>query len=74
MAVDFKQAIGAYELAVKFNPEDAESYYNLGLLYSTYRQSPKKAIKYYNKYLEFAPKGDKVEAVRERIVTLEGKR
>jgi len=74
MAVDFKEAIKAYELAVKFNSKDAESYYNLGLLYSTYHQSPKKAIKYYNKYLQLVSSGQKAEVVRGRIESLKGKR
>lgn len=71
LAVDFDAAIQTFEKAIKFQPNDAESYYNLGLLYSTYRQNPKQAIKYYKKYLELVPSGLKAGEVRERLDVLQ---
>jgi len=72
LAVDFDSAIKAFEEAIKFDAQDAYSFYNLGLLYSA-QANPKKAVKYYKKYLELVPSGPKVEEVKERIKTLEVK-
>jgi len=74
LAVDFNGAIKAFEQAVNFERKDADSYYNLGLLYSTYRQNPQKAIKYYEDYLELVPKGAKSDEVKERITILKGRK
>ena len=70
LAVDFDAAIAAFEQALKYKREDAESCYNLGLLYSTYRQNPKRAVKYYKKYLELSPSGLKAGEVKERLDVL----
>jgi tetratricopeptide (TPR) repeat protein len=55
--------------AVKYDPRDAESVYNLGLLYSLSRDKADaaKARMYYSKYLELAPHGPRKEAVQDRI-------
>ena len=72
LAVDFNSAIKAFEEAISINSKDADSYYNLGLLYSTYRQKPGKAVSYYKKYLEFVPvKSATAGEVKERIKLLE---
>jgi len=73
LSVDFGQAITSFDEALKYNPRDADSYYSLGLLHSAYTRDIKKAIKYYKKYLEFAPEGAKKEEVKQRIGTLEKK-
>lgn len=74
LAQDFDSAIKAFEEAVSLQPKDADSYYNLGLLYSTFRMNTKKAVKNYQKYLELAGQGTKADEVRERINTLIKKR
>ena len=72
LAMDFNSAIAAFEDAVGQDPKDALSFYNLGLLCSTYRQDPKKAIKYYKKYLELAPANSpKSQEVKRRIEGME---
>jgi len=73
LSVDFGQAITAFEEALKFDPRDADSCYSLGLLYSVYSRDNKKALRYYKKYLEFAPGGTKRDEVKQRINTLEKK-
>jgi len=75
LAVDFQPAINAFEEAVKFDPEDAFSYYDLGMLYSTYKNDSKKAIENYKKYLGLAAATDANQAriVQERIKALEAK-
>lgn len=73
LAVDFGSAIGAFEEALKFNPNDADSCYNLGLLHSTYSQDSNKALIYYKRYLEIYPQGTRRVEVKQRIETLEKK-
>jgi len=73
LSVDFGQAITSFDEALKYNPRDADSCYNLGLLHSTYTRDKNKAIKYYKRYLEFAPEGAKKEEVKQMIGTLEKK-
>ena len=55
--------------AVKYDPRDAESVYNLGMLYSLSQDKADtaRARKYYSKYQELAPNGPRKEAVRDRI-------
>jgi tetratricopeptide (TPR) repeat protein len=71
LAVSFTQAelyddaIEAYEKSLKFNPDNADAYYNLGLLYANIRNNPEKAIEEYRAYLKLkpdAPDRDEVDA------------
>jgi tetratricopeptide (TPR) repeat protein len=74
LTTDFASSINAFEEALRFDPKDAQSYYNLGLLYSTYGRNVKKAIRCYKKYLELiSPSDVKSEEVKERIRGLEKK-
>jgi len=73
LTMDFGSAINAFETALRFDPKDAQSCYNLGLLNSTYGKETKKAIRYYKRYLEIAPTGTKADAVKDRIKALENK-
>lgn len=73
LSVDFGQAISSFDEALKYNPRDADSCYNLGLLHSTYTRDIGKALKYYKRYLELAPEGTRKEEVKQRIGTLEKK-
>jgi tetratricopeptide (TPR) repeat protein len=66
-AVDFPRAIEAFEEALQNDPKDADACYNLGLLYSVYRQDKKTADKYYRRYVELAPAGPKTEEVKRRL-------
>ena len=51
----FDDAIQHYEKALTLNPNDASTYYNMGILYDENIDNPAKAIFCYNKYLELAP-------------------
>jgi tetratricopeptide (TPR) repeat protein len=73
MAVDFDRAIIAFEEAVKYNPHDAQSCYNLGLLYSINAKDADKAAMYYMEYLQQAPSASNAEEVRGKIKALEKK-
>lgn len=48
----FDLAIEAYLAALKFNPNNAEAHYNLGLLYKHYQDNSEKAVYHLKKYLE----------------------
>lgn len=72
LAADFNSAIRSFEQAIGLQPKDAESYYMLGLLYSTYRQDTKKAVRYYEKYLQLAgTKSPRAREVEERIEAMQ---
>jgi len=72
LAADFNSAIRSFEQAIGLQPKDAESYYMLGLLYSTYRQDTKKALRYYEKYLQLAgTKSPRAREVEERIEAMQ---
>ena len=67
----FDQAINSFEKAVKFNPKHAQSYYDLGLLYSIFPKDIAKAVISYRKFLELAPNASEAAEVRERLQKLE---
>ncbi len=73
LSVDFGQAIAAFEEALKYDPRDADSCYNLGLLHSAYTRDNNKALRYYKRYLEYAPEGSKKDEVRQMVDNLEKK-
>ena len=56
----YAEAIDAYETALKFDPNNADAHYNLGLLYSNIKDDPLKAEEHYKKYLELNPDADDV--------------
>ena len=51
----YDQAIDAYKQALTFDPNIAEVYYRLGLLYRHSRNDGKKGIEYLKKYLKLNP-------------------
>lgn len=71
LAVDFESAIKAFNEALRFDPKDDQTCYNLGLLYATNNKDIDKAIKHYKRYLELVPKGAKTDEVKQMINTLE---
>jgi tetratricopeptide (TPR) repeat protein len=71
LAYDFEAAINDFQEALKYDSKDAYSYYNLALLFSTYKETPEKALDCYRKYQEIAPQGLYRAEVRSRIAQLE---
>lgn len=71
LASNFEAAINDFQEALKYDSKDAYSYYNLALLFSTYKQAPEKALDCYRKYQEIAPQGLYRAEVRSRIAQLE---
>jgi len=56
---------------IKLKPDDAESYYNLGVIFGEYLNDRKKAISYFKKYLSLSPDDADAERVRKYILTWE---
>lgn len=61
----YEQAISAYQKSIKLNPDFAQSYLNIGVIYDQHIHQYGKAIKYYIMYLEKG--GKKVAKVKEWI-------
>ena len=72
-AVERKELSGkagdSYAAAAEIEPENEDAYLLAGQAYDQAGE-PAEAIKYYNGYLDRAPKGKQAEAVEERISTL----
>ncbi len=67
------KAADAFAASAKAQPEDADAYLLAGQAYDQAGQ-PAEAIKYYNSYLDRAPKGQDAAKVKDRIsALLEGK-
>lgn len=66
---DFSSARRYFSEALANDPRDAESCYNLGVLYAFSGGSAdlKRAVEYYRKYLELAPGGRRVEEVQAKL-------
>ncbi len=63
----FIQAEGAFISAVKLDPWDKESCYNLGVLYENYLGNPEKARKFYLQYIDIAPDAPDAKQVKSWI-------
>jgi len=69
-AGDYEAAISEYEKALKIDPDDANSHYNLGIIYDDYRKDPQKAIAHYQRFLELNPDFEDYYEVQIWIETL----
>jgi len=70
MILDFNNAAQAFEEALKYNKKDAQSCYNLALIYSVYFKNPRKAVEYYNRYLKIVPDGLGKDLIKDRVSQL----
>lgn len=64
---NYELAIDEYEKALSLNPDDADTHYNLAILYDDYRNNPKRAIEHYKKYLELKPDAADIDEVKDWI-------
>lgn len=67
----YEMAIDEYEKALSLNSEDADTHYNLAILYDELGKNPKRAIEHYQKYLELKPDAVDIDEVKEWIERLE---
>ncbi|MCX5665633.1 MAG: tetratricopeptide repeat protein [Candidatus Omnitrophica bacterium] len=68
----YGEAIEEYEKSIKFDPDNADTYYNLGVLYETVEADTEKAIANYRRYLELNPAPEDIDEIRGRIKRLGG--
>lgn len=73
-----KSAAGKYREAekhflacLKLLPDDADTHYNLGVLYEDRLRAPAKAVKHYRRFLELRPTGRDAEKVAQWLDKLE---
>ena len=69
----YDEAIEAYEKALKINPDMAEAYYNLGLIYENIEREYDKALTHYRKYLALTTDLSDKEEVSDIISKLKQK-
>jgi tetratricopeptide (TPR) repeat protein len=60
------QAEKEYQTALALNPQLAEGHYNLGLLYEFHRNTPQKALKYYQEYVRLGGQDDRIQTLLKR--------
>jgi tetratricopeptide (TPR) repeat protein len=68
-----RDAEKVYLKALKQDPKNPQVSYNLGVLYGDYLKDPRKAAKYYRRYIELAPRAPDVAAVRSWLLDLDAR-
>jgi tetratricopeptide (TPR) repeat protein len=68
---EYDKAIKEFEKVLELKPDDAESHYNLGVIFSEQLNDRKKAILHFRKYLTLAPHDPESEQVRRYVLTWE---
>lgn len=68
---NYEMAIDEYEKVLAVNSQDADTHYNLAILYDDFRKNPKRAVEHYQKFLELRPQAPEIDEVKEWISRLE---
>lgn len=68
-----KDAEKVYLMALRQEPKNPQVSYNLGVLYGDYLKNPRKAAKYYRRYIELAPQAPDVGTVRAWLLDLDAR-
>lgn len=66
----WRRATREFRLALEQNPLDADSQYNLAVIYDVVKKDREKAIEHYKRYLELNPKAPDAARVKNYIVDL----
>jgi len=66
----YEESIRSYESSLKFDRNNAEAHYNLGLLYDTIRDDKQRAIYHYKAYLKLRPKAPDRDEIETSIRNL----
>lgn len=64
---DFGKAEEAFQKSLTLDPAGADAYGNLGILYDFNLHDPKKAVTYYEKFLELRSEGENVALLRDLL-------
>lgn len=67
---EWKKAIVEYKKVLIINPDDAQTHFNLALIYDTIINDREKAVFHYKKYVEINPKAPDVSKVKKYITEL----
>ncbi len=64
----YREAVEEYRKALKQKPDDADTHYNLGIVYDNHIKDKEKAIYHYNKYLEISQDANDSKKVENWII------
>lgn len=67
----YEAAEREYLHALRIDPEDADSHYNLAILYDDHLNEPEKAAIHYRRYVKLRPHADDVDVVRSWLIRAE---
>lgn len=67
----FEGAARSYSQALELDPRDADSHYNLGVLYDDFLKQHNKALHHYREFLRIKPDSADAEQVRSWIMNIE---
>jgi tetratricopeptide (TPR) repeat protein len=68
---NYRAAEKEYLHALRIDPTDADTHYNLAILYDDHMGDPRRAARHYRSYLKLAPNSDDVDSVKTWLVALE---
>ncbi|MDD5020467.1 MAG: tetratricopeptide repeat protein [Candidatus Omnitrophica bacterium] len=68
---DYENAVKEFNSVLSYNPNDAKTHYNLGIIYDDYFKNKEKARYHYRAFLDLQPESDDAESVREWLAELE---
>ena len=66
--MDYPGAIECFERALEVNPRSASAHFELALLYEQKRQDPAAAIFHFDRFLQFRPRSDYADVVKQRVL------
>jgi tetratricopeptide (TPR) repeat protein len=66
-AMDYQNAIEAFEQSLEANPRSAMAHFELGWLYDEKTSDPAAAIYHYQQYLKLNPNADNADVIKQRI-------
>ncbi|MDE0838802.1 MAG: tetratricopeptide repeat protein [Kiritimatiellae bacterium] len=68
---NYRAAEKEYLHALRIDPTDADTHYNLAILYDDHMVDPRRAARHYRSYLKLAPNSEDVDRVKTWLVALE---
>ncbi len=66
-AMEYDDAIRAFEESLEANPHSAAAHYQLAMLYENQKPDPAAAIYHYQQYLKYDPKAENADIITQRI-------
>ena len=66
---EYQKAAAELEKVIELKPNDAEAYYNLGVINGEHLGNRKKSMGYFEKYLALAPNDPEADRIRKYILT-----